>query len=76
LSGIATVVAKTLVAPIDRAKILLQVQPLTPLPWYARYRTGLEALKSKRTIDRVYIADVEKEFQENRDSGHIGEEME
>jgi solute carrier family 25 (adenine nucleotide translocator) protein 4/5/6/31 len=45
LSGIATVVAKTLVAPIDRAKILLQVQPLTPLPWYARYRTGLEALK-------------------------------
>ncbi|GJQ11807.1 hypothetical protein GpartN1_g3598.t1 [Galdieria partita] len=45
LAAVATTIAKTLVAPIDRAKILLQVQPLTPLPTYARYRTGLEALK-------------------------------
>ncbi|GJD10832.1 ADP/ATP translocase 4 [Galdieria sulphuraria] len=45
LTAVATTVSKTLVAPIDRAKILLQVQPLTPLPSYARYRTGMEALK-------------------------------
>lgn len=58
LAAVATSVAKTVVAPIDRAKILLQVQPLTFLPYYAHYRTGLEALKSKSTSYSAYTTHV------------------